>query len=550
MHEVTARSTAPRGRTLGRTARARVAAALLAAGLGGGLGACTEVDGWLWDPSVVGRWENTPTVVPVLERIDVIEAGTGEFVEVTQVRPEDLVALPIDYTADSGDIIDITIYDFIQTGVPSLFQTAVDNSGYLAVPQLDLIYVKGMTAQQIQTAIVVAVIEAGILNEPEVSAVIVGQRQATYSAIGSIPRVNTYQIPYPDFRLLDALTLAGGVSPVIPNVYIIRKESLTSEAAGLQSPSEIGQPVDPQTPAEEGGANPLDLIDDVLDDSGAPPVEPGAFSSGGSRPARPRAAATNNGDLADLLDGDLSSPAVNPARLRQNDTPFIDLDDSGPRFMADGGATAPASEGRWVFRNGRWQRLTEDPPMPAGLPEGADPLEEAVPAAGELVTQRVIEVPVTPLLRGVAQYNVVVRPGDVINVPSPDVGVVYIGGPGINRPGTYTLNGTTRLTLQRAVLAAGGFSAIGIPERVDVTRMIGNDRQATIRLNARAIFEGTAPDIVLRPDDIVNFGTNWWATPFAIVRGGFRATYGFGFLLDRNFGNDVFGAPPSSQFNN
>ena len=34
----------------------------------------------------------------------------------------------------------------------------------------------------------------------------------------------------------------------------------------------------------------------------------------------------------------------------------------------------------------------------------------------------------------------------------------------------------------------------------------------------------------------------------AVVRGGLRATYGFGFLLDRNFGNDVFGAPPTNRF--
>ena len=38
----------------------------------------------------------------------------------------------------------------------------------------------------------------------------------------------------------------------------------------------------------------------------------------------------------------------------------------------------------------------------------------------------------------------------------------------------------------------------------------------------------------------------FWATPLAVIRGGLRATYGFGFLLDRNFGNDVFGAPPSN----
>ena len=42
-------------------------------------------------------------------------------------------------------------------------------------------------------------------------------------------------------------------------------------------------------------------------------------------------------------------------------------------------------------------------------------------------------------------------------------------------------------------------------------------------------------------------GTTFWATPLAVVRNGLRATYGFGFLLDRNFGNDVFGAPPSDN---
>ena len=37
-------------------------------------------------------------------------------------------------------------------------------------------------------------------------------------------------------------------------------------------------------------------------------------------------------------------------------------------------------------------------------------------------------------------------------------------------------------------------------------------------------------------------------TSLSVLRSGFRATYGFGFLLDRNFGNDVFGAPPLNEF--
>ncbi len=44
----------------------------------------------------------------------------------------------------------------------------------------------------------------------------------------------------------------------------------------------------------------------------------------------------------------------------------------------------------------------------------------------------------------------------------------------------------------------------------------------------------------------MNVGTNFWAYPLAVIRNGFRASYGFGFLIDRNFGNDIFGAPPTN----
>ena len=48
----------------------------------------------------------------------------------------------------------------------------------------------------------------------------------------------------------------------------------------------------------------------------------------------------------------------------------------------------------------------------------------------------------------------------------------------------------------------------------------------------------------MRSDDHIIIGTNFFATPLAVIRNGFRMTYGFGFLIDRNFGNDVFGPPP------
>ena len=77
----------------------------------------------------------------------------------------------------------------------------------------------------------------------------------------------------------------------------------------------------------------------------------------------------------------------------------------------------------------------------------------------------------------------------------------------------------------------------------------GVQGEQTSRLsNMRAIAEFTQPDVYLKPDDRINVGTNFWAAPLAVLRNGFRASYGFGFILDRNFGNDIFGAPPVNQF--
>ncbi len=79
-------------------------------------------------------------------------------------------------------------------------------------------------------------------------------------------------------------------------------------------------------------------------------------------------------------------------------------------------------------------------------------------------------------------------------------------------------------------------------------RVIGPAKQAIVRLDLAAMYEGTQPDVYIKPDDQINVGSSFWAVPIAVIRNGFRMTYGFGFLLDRNFGNDVFGPPPVNRF--
>jgi len=157
---------------------------------------------------------------------------------------------------------------------------------------------------------------------------------------------------------------------------------------------------------------------------------------------------------------------------------------------------------------------------------------------------RLLEIDYRDLIAGKSILNVIVRPDDFINVVPPPTGVVYIDGE-VSRPGPYDLPATGQLTLSRLVAAAGGLGPLAIPERVDLVRRVG-DREATIRVNLAAIRERAEPDIVLKSDDHVIIGTNFFAQPLAVIRNGFRMTYGFGFLVDRNWGNDIFGVPPDS----
>jgi polysaccharide export outer membrane protein len=515
------------------TRRAPKGALLGALGLALALPALSgcEVDDWLWNPSTVGRWEHTPTIVPILERIDVIESDTGDFTDVTEVTPEDLIPEPVEYRLAPGDFIAIEVWDVIQVGVPSRYDRSVDARGFVELPQLGRIMAEGLTSAEFKTQIENALINEGIVRElPLITVQVVGQRQQTFSVFGAISAPARYSIPYPNYRLLEALTDAGGVSPIIRNVYVIRQVPLSesvTRGVGRDVPQQ--RPTTPTTPSN-GGDGPTN-IEDLIRELANPEDPDGGVFGMSSMSASP-------------------SPRAAPAVFQDGDEPLIDLpdDDTANTARPVMDVQAPSADvqpreavGKWVFMDGRWVRV-----MPAqaastgGLPEGPDPLSGPT-AAEDLITQRVIEVPVGPLLQGIAKYNIVVRPGDVIHVPSPQSGVVYVMGPGISRPGTYNLPVSGRLTIQRLVASAGGLSAIGIPERVDLTRMVGDESQATIRLNVRAIFEGTQPDLFLKPDDLVNFGTNFWATPLAVIRNGFRMSYGFGFLLDRNFGPDVFG---------
>lgn len=208
-----------------------------------------------------------------------------------------------------------------------------------------------------------------------------------------------------------------------------------------------------------------------------------------------------------------------------------DAQDDQPVETAAERAQGPKDE--WVNVDGRWVRTSG--------PGNVDASSLNIERVAELYDIRIIEIPYQDLLDGDIRYNVVIRPGDLIRIPPQRGGFVYAAGQ-IARPGAYTVPAENELTLTGLISAAGGLGPLAIPERVDIRRRVGSEHEAIVRINLRDIYDGTAPNIYMKPNDEVNVGTNFWAQPLAVVRNGFRMTYGFGFVLDRNFNTDVFGA--------
>jgi protein involved in polysaccharide export with SLBB domain len=203
----------------------------------------------------------------------------------------------------------------------------------------------------------------------------------------------------------------------------------------------------------------------------------------------------------------------------------------------------------WIYQNGKWvpvqvgQPQPTEPTTPKQVPEQIIPPPEEVAApnfgwAEQGAETRLIKIPTDKLLAGDPRYNIVIKPGDTIFVPVDIVGEFYIMG-NVNRTGTIPLTGRP-MTLKQAIAAAGGFAPLAWPKRCEVIRRIGRKKEEIVMVDLDKIYNGEQPDFFIKPHDLVNVGTHATARWRAILRNAFRATYGFGFVYDRNFADRDF----------
>ena len=212
-----------------RRARKISAPALLI--LAGALGGCSADS--FFDPSITGRWEPTPTVMPILDRISSIEDEPAELVQTSPILPGDLLPEVDQYRLGPGDAIEIRIRDFFVIGVEEGFQKSLDQRGYFELSRLGAIRAQGKTSTELMVMIENLVREKQITDKPVVSINLLSQRKQTYSVMGAVSAPGTYFVPAPDFRLLEAIGSSGAINETLPFVYVVRQVSLSDAARGI-----------------------------------------------------------------------------------------------------------------------------------------------------------------------------------------------------------------------------------------------------------------------------------------------------------------------------
>ncbi len=195
----------------------------------------------------------------------------------------------------------------------------------------------------------------------------------------------------------------------------------------------------------------------------------------------------------------------------------------------------------WVQRNGQWVPVikgapTKPKPPTTRVPEALPATKPRLPMEAEwdqAVQTRLIKIPADKLLAGDPRYNIVIKPGDTVYVPVDLVGEFCITG-NVNRSGYVSITGRP-MTLKMAIAAAGGLGPLAYPKYCEVVRRIGDNREEIVMVDLDKIASGEQPDFFIKPNDLINVGTHPSSRWRAVLRNAFRATYGFGFVYDRNF---------------
>jgi polysaccharide export outer membrane protein len=537
-----------------------------------------------FDPTQIGRFRPTPAVNVILDSLGVAEETPIAWEKTEEPRPSDVVAVQTDYVFRAGDTIRVSIYELYQEGMPAVNDYVVTETGKISIPEVGVIQAAGLTETQLEDEIK-RIISPDILIEPSISVSLVNSQQRTFSILGEgVLAPNRYVIPRYDFRLADALASAGGVRQF--NVSYIYVSRSTEDEQDLTEPAESKAPKIKTKLSELQMIEPTGLRPETFERAIPEPrlIEP--------KQMEPQLKLER--EMLEMITPSTQNPRLNQGwpeskniaiasteviaedrRQKTEDRISVLRSRSGDEKQDEGGGriewifrdgkwvpipveapriVEPVIEEEkigervdWIFKDGRWVPIpfgSKKPTEPAVKlePEKPSALEQKLPEELEwedVLKTRVIKISVAKLLAGDPRYNIVIKPGDTIHVPVDIIGEFAIMG-NVNQNGYINITGRP-MTLKMAIAAAGGLGPLAWPKRCEVIRRIGENKEEIVMVDLDKIASGEQPDFFIKPNDLINVGTHFTARWRAILRNAFRATYGYGFVYDRNFADVDYG---------
>ncbi len=510
------------------------------------------------DPTQIGRFEPTPAINVILDTLGVADEPTPTYEGAEPPRPEDLVEYETDYVFGAGDVVRISIYELYQEGQTYVNDYVVTETGRISIPDVGLVRAAGLTEPELEQEIR-NILSPTILKNPSVTATLLQSQSRVFSIVGQgVGQSARFTIPRYTFRLTDAIALAGGVAEFNVSYIYVSRDVSTDEVESYQPVEPAGEaarpqplnemdikmtPVDPKAPQE-----PVPSPEDEMLEIIAPGMMPAqGLLIGSSETSKRRELEM----LATPEDIGFESSCEDKTGADDADTLMHWMQTPEPI--------------EWVFEDGRWRPKTADESDPQRTDIRRDDLEPDrtapppsrprdfgltdVGQAGKVT--RVVRIPVDRLLAGDPKYNIIIRPGDRITVPVDLIGEFWVMG-NVNAQGAIPITGRP-ITLKQAIATAGGLGPLAWPKKVEVVRRIGRNsaglmQEETVLVDLQKIARGQQPDFFIKPNDLINVGTHGTSRWQAVLRNAFRATYGFGFIYDRNFADRHFGTTVPEMF--
>ncbi|MFC1677589.1 polysaccharide biosynthesis/export family protein [Planctomycetota bacterium] len=527
------------------------------------------------DPTQIGRFRPVPAVNVILDSLGVADETPSVWEGAEDPKPADVIALETDYVFGSGDFVSIAIFELLAEGQMFENRYIISETGKISIQEVGVVEIAGLTESQAEETII-DIVKPTLLIDPLVTVTLLNSQDRLFSISGNaVPRPGRIPIPRHDYRLLDALAEAGVETQFnVSYIFVSRAVSSTDT---------FGEPTQTTLERDAPQEQMLEIIapytgepHDQLVVTIAELITPEELA----QLAGPEDFETDQADEIDFIDIDIQNALDDSAELVQEQQ--NDEKDTKLEWIFKDGKWVPVSieeqslpdqsvqvqpeisdretikepidpqtseQVEWVFQNGKWvpiivgqprkvaDRAKRQPPKVPGILEGKLPETREVGDWEQTQTAgmqaRVIKIATDKLTGGDPRYNIVIKPGDSIQVPLDIIGEFAIMG-NINRVGYVNITGRP-MTLKMAVAAAGGLGPLAWPKRVEVIRRIGKNKEETVMVNLEKIASGEQPDFFIKPNDLINVGTHPTARFRAVIRNAFRASYGFGFVYDRNF---------------